>query len=58
MLAAEIARAAKIRGADAVFVALARGLDIPLVTWDKQQQERGGLFCRTMTPVEAMVLYR
>ena len=58
MLAAEIARVAKIRGADAVFVALARGLDIPLVTWDKQQQERGGLFCRTMTPVEAMVLYQ
>ena len=54
LLAAEIARVANIRGADAVFVALARGLDIPLITWDKQQRERGDAFCRTMTPVEAM----
>jgi predicted nucleic acid-binding protein len=58
LLAAEIARVAKIRGADAVFVALARGLDIPLITWDRQQRERGGLFCRTLTPVEAMELDR
>lgn len=58
LLAAEIARVARIRGADAVFVALARGLDLPLITWDRQQQERGGAFCRTMTPVEAMALDR
>jgi predicted nucleic acid-binding protein len=58
LLAAEIARVAKIRGVDAVFVALARGLDIPLITWDKQQRERGGLFCRTMTPFEALELDR
>ncbi|HET9659831.1 MAG TPA: type II toxin-antitoxin system VapC family toxin [Thermomicrobiales bacterium] len=56
LLAAEIARVAKIRGADAVFVALARGLDFPLITWDRQQRERGSVFCRTMTPVEAMDL--
>ena len=58
LLAAEIAQVARIRGADAVFVALARGLDLPLITWDRQQQERGGAFCRTMTPVEAMALDR
>lgn len=58
LLAAEIARVAKIRGADAVFVALARGLDIPLITWDRQQRERGSSYCRTMTPVEAMELDR
>jgi hypothetical protein len=27
---------------------------VPLVTWDKQQRERCAVFCRTMTPVEAM----
>jgi predicted nucleic acid-binding protein len=54
MLAADIARMAKIRGSDAVFVALAISLEIPLVTWDKQQRERGAVFCRTMTPVEVM----
>ena len=54
MLAAAIARMAKIRGSDAIFVALAVSLEIPLLTWDKQQRERGARFCRTMTPVEAM----
>mgnify|MGYP002682851701 CR=1 FL=1 len=54
MRAADIARIAKIRGSDAVFVALAAFLEVPLVSWDKQQRERGALFCRTMTPVEAM----
>ncbi|MEZ4530021.1 MAG: hypothetical protein R2855_03235 [Thermomicrobiales bacterium] len=54
LLAADIARHASIRGSDAVFLALAATLDLPLVTWDKQQRERGRLFCRTMTPVEAM----
>jgi predicted nucleic acid-binding protein len=54
LLAADIARHARIRGSDAVFLALAAALDLPIVTWDKQQQERGKMFCRTMTPVEAM----
>lgn len=54
MRAADIARIARIRGSDAVFVALAALLEIPLVSWDKQQRERGAVFCRTMTPVEAM----
>jgi predicted nucleic acid-binding protein len=47
-----------LRGSDALYVALATKLDLPLVTWDKQQRERGAVFCRTMTPVEAMELYR
>ena len=54
LLAADIARHARIRGSDAVFLALAAALDLPLVSWDKQQRERGKMFCRTMTPVEAM----
>jgi predicted nucleic acid-binding protein len=58
LLAADIARHARIRGSDAVFLALAAYLDLPLVSWDRQQRERGSVFCRTMTPVEAIELSR
>jgi predicted nucleic acid-binding protein len=54
LLAARVASISGLKGADAVFVALAANLGIPLVTWDKQQRERGAMFCRTMTPVEVM----
>lgn len=54
LFSAEAARATATRGADAVYVALAALLDAPLVTWDRQQRDRGGRFCRTMTPLEAM----
>ena len=54
MLAAVAARTTAVRGADAVYLALAAELGIPLVTWDRQQRERGSVFCRTMTPIEAM----
>ena len=37
---ARIARELKLRGADAVYVALARRLGIPLVTWDRDQLEQ------------------
>jgi predicted nucleic acid-binding protein len=53
-LSADVAGTSALRGSDAVYVALASQLDLPLVTWDKQQRERGAVFCRTMTPVEAM----
>jgi predicted nucleic acid-binding protein len=56
LLAAEIAWKARVRGADAIYIALAHQLDVPLVSWDRQQRERGQMFCRTMTPVEAMEL--
>ncbi len=39
---AELACALLLRGADAVYVALAARLGRPLVTWDDQQRERGG----------------
>lgn len=54
LLAARLATATRLKGADAVFVALAAWLDLPLVSWDRQQRERGTEFCRTMTPVDAM----
>lgn len=57
LLAARVATATGLKGADAVFVALAAWLDLPLVTWDRQQRERGSVFCRTMTPVEAMEVH-
>jgi predicted nucleic acid-binding protein len=53
---AEVAVMSQLKGADATFVALAATLGIPLLTWDRQQGERGKMFCRTMTPVEAMAL--
>lgn len=54
LLAARVSSITGLKGADAVFVALAAWLDLPLVSWDKQQRERGAAFCRTMTPAEAM----
>jgi predicted nucleic acid-binding protein len=53
-LSADVASAAALRGSDAIYVALAAHVDLPLVSWDQQQRERGAGFCRTMTPVEAM----
>ena len=40
--AARLAARLSLRGADAVYVALAERLDLPLVTLDSQQLERGG----------------
>lgn len=53
-LAAEVAHSASLRGADAIYVALASQLSLPLVTWDKEQLERGGQIVRTLTPEQAM----
>jgi len=38
--AAELAAQLQLRGADAVYVAAAHRLNIPLVTWDREQRER------------------
>ena len=48
--AAEIAAEQKIRGCDALYVALARQLDMELVTQDGQQLERGAAVVVTRTP--------
>jgi predicted nucleic acid-binding protein len=39
-----------MRGADAIYAAVARRLRIPLVTWDAEQQQRAGTLIPTYTP--------
>ena len=48
--AAQIASTCRVRGADAVYLALAQQLAEPLVTLDKQQRERGGSLVETAAP--------
>jgi predicted nucleic acid-binding protein len=48
--AAELAARLRLRGADAGYVAVARKLDLPLVTWDAEQRERGGAAIVVRTP--------
>ena len=42
VLAAQLALDLRLRGANAVYVAIAAQLQVPLVTWDREQRERGG----------------
>ena len=44
------AAARSLRGADAVYVALADLLQLPLVTWDREQRERAGRRVRVIAP--------
>jgi predicted nucleic acid-binding protein len=48
--AAAFAATLRIRGADAIYVALADQLAIPLITWDRQQLERGGQVVTVRSP--------
>ncbi len=48
--AAAIAARQFLRGADAVYAALARRLGTPLVTWDKELLERAAAVVPTLTP--------
>ncbi|MEX2228310.1 MAG: type II toxin-antitoxin system VapC family toxin [Dehalococcoidia bacterium] len=49
--AGRVAAAFAVRGADAVYVALAEALDVPLVTWDRRQADAAG--ARALTPETA-----
>jgi predicted nucleic acid-binding protein len=51
--AAEIAGRLRLRGADAVYIAAAMTLRLPLVTWDVEQQERAARVVEVMTPQDA-----
>ena len=50
--AAEVAASTSVRGADAVYLALAQELDVPLVTLDRQQLQRGGAVADVRRPVK------
>lgn len=46
--AAQIASQCRVRGCDAVYLALAEQLSVPLVTLDKQQNDRGAAVVQTI----------
>jgi len=52
--AAEMSARYRLRGCDAIYVALADRLSVPLVTLDRQQRERGAKAVRTLRPDEAL----
>ena len=55
-LGARVAAQLRLRGADALYVALARRLGAPLVTWDQEQLERGRQLVTVLNPQEALTL--
>jgi len=54
--AARLAADFRLRGADAVYVALARILNVPLVTWDDEQMTRGREVIQAQLPNHDEVL--
>ena len=48
--AATLAGQLRVRGADAVYLAVAAALRLPLVTWDAEQRERAGGFIEVLVP--------
>jgi predicted nucleic acid-binding protein len=53
-IAADIALLQGVKGADSVYLALARLLGIPLVTLDREQRERAPADVEVITPEEAL----
>ncbi len=49
--AARLAGDQRLRGADAVYVALAKRLSLPLVTWDLEQVSRASEVIHARAPV-------
>ena len=52
-IGADLAAQLRLKGVDAIYVALAGQLGIPLITWDREQRERGGSAASVLTPQEA-----
>jgi predicted nucleic acid-binding protein len=48
--AARVATDLRLRGADAMYVTVSYALDIPLVTWDREQRERASAVVAVQTP--------
>ena len=54
-MAARLAADLHLRGADALYVALALYLDVPLITWDDQQRERASHLIEVYRPGELSI---
>ena len=52
--ATRLAMDLRLRGADAIYVALAESLEVPLVTWDDQQRLRASERVATATPAQEL----
>lgn len=52
VLATEVASALPVKGADATCIATAKLEAVPLVTWDTEQETRGGLIMSTRSPID------
>lgn len=52
--AAELAADCALRGADAVYIAVAQHHSCALVTLDREPRERAALYIRTLTPADAL----
>jgi predicted nucleic acid-binding protein len=48
--AVNIAADLQLRAGDAIYIAVAQQLNLPLVSWDKEQLQRAGSLTRTYTP--------
>jgi predicted nucleic acid-binding protein len=53
-LSIDIVSATGLRGSDAIYVALALRLHLPLVSWDKEHLSRASSVVDVMTPVQAL----
>ena len=53
----EIASDLQLRAGDATYVAVAHQLNLPLVTWDKEQLQRGAILLSTYTPLPSHLNY-
>ena len=49
--AARLAARLRLRGADATYVTVAHVLNVPLVTWDREQHQRAASIVSVQTPV-------
>ncbi len=49
-LSAQLAADLRLKGADAIYVAVAAQLDLPLISWDREQIERGGRLITALRP--------
>ncbi len=52
--AALVASHVRLKGGDAIYLALAAQLKQPLVTWDREQRERGTQLTAVLTPTDLL----